>query len=78
MCADLFLSLRLRQALTEVSVLHDLLMIVKQKPHQYMVLDPVQAEAPEPKAYIQFLSLKKVWYSCREIATMNITYVLTP
>lgn len=52
-----------RQGLTEVSVLHDLLMIVKQKPPQYMVLDPVQADAPEPKAYIQFLSLKKVCWS---------------
>lgn len=49
-----------RQALTEVSVLHDLLSIVKQKPPQYMVLDPVQADPPESKAYIQFLALKKV------------------
>ncbi|XP_063842068.1 mediator of RNA polymerase II transcription subunit 17-like isoform X2 [Scylla paramamosain] len=58
---------KVRQALTEVSVLHDLLMIVKQKPHQYMVLDPVQAEAPEPKAYIQFLSLKKSLQSAASI-----------
>lgn len=49
-----------RQAVTEISVLHDLLTIVKQKPPQYMVLDPVQADPPEPKAYIQFLALKKV------------------
>lgn len=50
---------KVRQALTEVSVLHDLLVTVKQKPAEYMVLDPVQAEAPEPKSYIQFLALKK-------------------
>ncbi|KAK4300045.1 hypothetical protein Pmani_017759 [Petrolisthes manimaculis] len=50
---------KIRQALTEVSVLHDLLAVVKPKPPQYMVLDPVQADPPEPKAYIQFLSLKK-------------------
>ncbi|KAK7066861.1 Mediator of RNA polymerase II transcription subunit 17 [Halocaridina rubra] len=50
---------KVRQALTEMCVLHDLLITVKQKPPQYMVLDPVQADAPEPKSYIQFLSLKK-------------------
>lgn len=43
-----------------MSVLHDLLVIVKQKQLQYMVLDPVQAEAPEQKTYIQFLARKKV------------------
>ncbi|XP_050738195.1 mediator of RNA polymerase II transcription subunit 17-like [Eriocheir sinensis] len=58
---------KIRQSLTEVSVLHDLLMIVKQKPPQYMVLDPVQAEAPEPRAYIQFLSLKKSLQSASSI-----------
>ncbi|XP_027226461.2 mediator of RNA polymerase II transcription subunit 17 [Penaeus vannamei] len=50
---------KIRQALTEMSVLHDLLVIVKQKPALYMVLDPVHAETPESKSYIQFLSLKK-------------------
>ncbi|XP_045616724.1 mediator of RNA polymerase II transcription subunit 17 isoform X1 [Procambarus clarkii] len=58
---------KIRQALTEMSVLHDLLVIVKQKPPQYMVLDPVQAEAPEQKSYIQFLSLKKSLQSAATI-----------
>lgn len=56
---------KIRQALTEMSVLHDLLVIVKQKPALYMVLDPVHAETPESKSYIQFLSLKKIGVSLK-------------
>ncbi|XP_042219140.1 mediator of RNA polymerase II transcription subunit 17-like isoform X2 [Homarus americanus] len=58
---------KVRQALTEMSVLHDLLVIVKQKPPQYMVLDPVHAEPPEQKNYIQFLALKKSLQSAATI-----------
>ncbi|XP_071537710.1 mediator of RNA polymerase II transcription subunit 17 [Panulirus ornatus] len=58
---------KIRQSLTEMSVLHDLLVIVKQKPLQYMVLDPVQAEAPEQKTYIQFLARKKSLQSAATI-----------
>ncbi|XP_068244479.1 mediator of RNA polymerase II transcription subunit 17 [Palaemon carinicauda] len=58
---------KVRQALTEMSVLHDLLVIVKQKPPQYMVLDPVLSDAPEPKSYMQFLALKKSLQSAASI-----------
>ncbi|KAK8725170.1 hypothetical protein OTU49_010734 [Cherax quadricarinatus] len=58
---------KIRQAFTEMSVLHDLLVIVKQKPPVYMVLDPVQAEPLEQKNYIQFLALKKSLQSAATI-----------
>ncbi|XP_064113711.1 mediator of RNA polymerase II transcription subunit 17-like [Macrobrachium nipponense] len=58
---------KVRQALTEMCVLHDLLVIVKQKPPQYMVLDPVLTDAPEPKSYMQFLALKKSLQSAASI-----------
>lgn len=60
-----------------MSVLHDLLAVVKPKPPQYMVLDPVQADPPEPKAYIQFLSLKKVnsaWNIKRGVSAIMCVY----
>ena len=50
-----------RSALTEISVLYDVLNIVKQK--HYMVTDPVSQDAPELKAPLQMVAKKKV---CRE------------
>ncbi|XP_070578830.1 mediator of RNA polymerase II transcription subunit 17-like [Ptychodera flava] len=48
---------KLRTALTEVSVLSDVLNIAKEK--RYMVLDPVSQDTPQPKPAIQLLSKKK-------------------
>ena len=47
-----------RSALTEISVLYDVLNIVKEK--HYMVTDPVSQEAPEMKAPLQMIAKKKV------------------
>lgn len=55
----------LRASLTEMSVLLDVLNIVKEK--RYMVLDPVQTDPPESKTAMHLLSKKKVtnssWYN---------------
>lgn len=48
---------KIRNAHTEMSVLHDVLALVKEK--RYMCLDPVHTDQPESKQYIQFLALKK-------------------
>ncbi|KAF2358449.1 Mediator complex subunit Med17 [Trinorchestia longiramus] len=48
---------KVRNAHTEICVLHDLLQMAKDK--RYLVLDPVAAPQHQPKLYIQFLSLKK-------------------
>ncbi|CAL4186926.1 unnamed protein product, partial [Meganyctiphanes norvegica] len=48
---------KIRNAHTEMSVLHDVLALVKEK--RYMCLDPVHTEQPDSKQYIQFLALKK-------------------
>ncbi|XP_049763475.1 mediator of RNA polymerase II transcription subunit 17 [Schistocerca nitens] len=48
---------KLRNALTEVCVLHDVLVIAKEK--RYMVLDPVPQENIETKAMVQVYARKK-------------------
>ena len=48
----------LRMALTEVSVLQDVLNITKQK--HYMVLDTVSAEAPEARTGLHLYAKKRV------------------
>ncbi|RUS75973.1 hypothetical protein EGW08_016255 [Elysia chlorotica] len=48
---------KLKSALTEISVLYDVLNIVKEK--HYMVTDPVSQEAPELKAPLQMIAKKK-------------------
>lgn len=47
-----------RNAMTEVCVLTDVLTIAKQK--QYLILDPVPQELPEPKPMAQIYARKKV------------------
>lgn len=47
-----------RSAYTEISVLYDILNIVKEK--HYMVTDPVSQDSPELKAPLQMLAKKKV------------------
>ena len=49
-----------RSALTECSVLLDVLQVGKDK--KYMVLDPVTQEAPEQKTGVQLLAKKRVRY----------------
>uniref|UniRef100_UPI00358E450F mediator of RNA polymerase II transcription subunit 17 n=1 Tax=Myxine glutinosa TaxID=7769 RepID=UPI00358E450F len=48
---------RLRAALTEVSVLHDVLAVVREK--KYMSLAPVAQDPPLPKQVLQFVTKKK-------------------
>ncbi|KAI5745058.1 hypothetical protein M8J76_007845 [Diaphorina citri] len=48
---------KLRNAMTEVCVLTDVLTIAKQK--QYLILDPVPQELPEPKPMAQIYARKK-------------------
>ncbi|XP_073971196.1 mediator complex subunit 17 [Rhodnius prolixus] len=48
---------KLRNALTEICVLADVLAIAKEK--RYMVLDPIPQEAPEPKPMTQVYARKK-------------------
>lgn len=56
----------IRSALTEISVLYDVLNIVKEK--HYMVTDPVSQDPPELRASLQMLAKKKV----RDIYGMTV------
>uniref|UniRef100_A0A2P2IC97 Mediator of RNA polymerase II transcription subunit 17-like n=2 Tax=Hirondellea gigas TaxID=1518452 RepID=A0A2P2IC97_9CRUS len=58
---------KIRNAHTEVCVLHDLLQMVREK--RYLVLDHVQGQQHQPKLYIQFLSLKKSLNNAASILT---------
>ncbi|XP_008545586.1 mediator of RNA polymerase II transcription subunit 17 [Microplitis demolitor] len=48
---------KLKNAYTEISVLHDVLAVVREK--RYMVLDPIPQEPPEVKAMAQVYARKK-------------------
>ncbi|GFN98998.1 mediator of RNA polymerase ii transcription subunit 17 [Plakobranchus ocellatus] len=56
---------KLKSALTEISVLYDVLSIVKEK--HYMVTDPVSQDAPELKAPLQMIAKKKSLVSVCQI-----------
>lgn len=56
---------KVRTALTEICVLHDLLLISKEK--KYMVFDTVSAECEETRPIVQLLTKKKALQSAAEI-----------
>ena len=60
----------LRMALTEMSVLQDVLNIVKQK--HYMVLDTVSADAPETRSGLHLCAKKKARGSCINYKTKKM------
>lgn len=49
-----------RTSLTEMSVLLDILNVSSSKEKRYMVLDPVQQNAPDPKLAVQLMSKRRV------------------
>lgn len=49
-----------RTSLTEMSVLLDILNVSSGKEKRYMVLDPVQQNAPDPKLAVQLMSKRRV------------------
>jgi len=56
---------KLKNALTEVCVLSDVLSITKQK--HYMVLDPISQEAPDSRPIAQLLAKKKALQSAAQV-----------
>ncbi|XP_059158595.1 mediator of RNA polymerase II transcription subunit 17-like [Physella acuta] len=56
---------KLKSAYTEISVLYDILNIVKEK--HYMVTDPVSQDSPELKAPLQMLAKKKSLMAAAQI-----------
>ncbi|XP_058802065.1 mediator of RNA polymerase II transcription subunit 17 [Phymastichus coffea] len=60
---------KLRNALTEVCVLADVLAVAKEK--RYMVLDPVPQEKPEEKHLIQVLAKKKALAGAAQVLLMG-------
>ncbi|CAL1533647.1 unnamed protein product [Lymnaea stagnalis] len=60
---------KLKAAFTEISVLYDVLNIVKEK--HYMVTDPVSQDPPELKASLQMLAKKKSLVAAAQILSVG-------
>ncbi|XP_062619773.1 mediator of RNA polymerase II transcription subunit 17-like [Saccostrea cucullata] len=58
---------KLRASHTEMSVLLDILNIASSKEKRYMVLDPVQQNAPDPKLAIQLMSKRRALQSAASV-----------
>lgn len=61
---------KLRSALTEISVLLDVLTIAKEK--SYLVLDPILQESPEQKPIVNLVAKKKAFVAAASIITQGV------